>query len=95
MWVCQTLFSGCDDGTYGDMCASKCAHCSTNTTCEKVRGTCPDCKPGYFGLKCDDRCGHCARKEICDSQTGTCPSGCALGYNGDKCDEGKYNHSTV
>ena len=50
------------------------------------------CDLGTFGDGCQLKC-HCANNTQCNHINGTCQSGgCAAGYKGDNCQEGKVNN---
>lgn len=48
-----------------------------------------DCQMGMYGVNCVEKCGNCKNNETCDIVNGTCPNGCAAGYNGTVCKDGK------
>lgn len=53
------------------------------------------CRSGYFGENCEIRCGQCVKGSKCDSGTGACPKGCAPGWDGKLCVEGKSNNFSI
>ena len=48
-----TLPTECDEGTFGQNCASPC-HCLSDTPCNHVNGSCPDdlCAVGWISDNC-------------------------------------------
>ena len=46
------------------------------------------CEDGTFGEGCME-CGHCKYNRPCNKFNGTCSDGCAPGYEGELCDQGK------
>lgn len=54
-----------------------------------------DCQMGMYGVNCVERCGNCKNNETCDIVNGTCPNGCAAGYNGTVCKDGKLLWATI
>ena len=47
------------------------------------------CANGTFGTNCTEDCGNCLDEEFCNFETGTCPSGCAPGWTGEFCKDGR------
>lgn len=48
------------------------------------------CKVGWFD-NCSQQCiGHCRYNSNCNNVTGRCDKGCAAGWTGTFCDEGKF-----
>lgn len=54
-----------------------------------------DCQMGMYGVNCVEKCGNCKNNETCDIVNGTCPNGCAAGYNGTVCKDGKLLWATI
>lgn len=48
------------------------------------------CLKGFYGLECAFKCGFCAGAESCNFVDGRCNNGCADGYTGEKCLDGKF-----
>lgn len=48
-----------------------------------------------YGVNCVEKCGNCKNNETCDIVNGTCPNGCAAGYNGTVCKDGKFLWATI
>lgn len=48
-----------------------------------------------YGVNCVEKCGNCKNNESCDIVNGTCPNGCAAGYNGTVCKDGKFLSATI
>ena len=49
----------------------------------------PACETGMHGFGCLQKCGQCQTGTTCDVETGVCPFGCAPGYLGSQCREGR------
>ena len=47
------------------------------------------CQSGFYGQDCAFTCGNCDGGAPCNAVDGTCLSGCAPGWTGDTCNEGK------
>ena len=47
------------------------------------------CQSGFYGQDCAFTCGNCDGGAPCNAVDGTCSSGCAPGWTGDTCNEGK------
>ena len=48
------------------------------------------CVDGWYGVDCKQNCsGHCRDNIPCNHVTGQCDGGCAAGWRGALCDEGK------
>lgn len=43
------------------------------------------CDKGFYGEDCNETCGHCHGANQCHHINGTCLTGCAAGYQEDKC----------
>lgn len=48
-----------------------------------------ECALGQFGKNCNYSCGHCSDVSQCSGVDGACQSGCAAGYQGLYCMQGK------
>ena len=47
------LFLGCQRGTWGQNCRSKCGNCLGNSPCHHINGTCLEgCETGWLGFHC-------------------------------------------
>lgn len=55
------------------------------------------CDNNVYGLVCKRSCGNCFNRKDCYYINGFCLSGCKVGYNGEKCMDGKciYNYIFV
>ena len=48
-----------------------------------------ECLDGSYGADCNKTCGQCINDEPCLKESGECSNGCAAGFNGTMCNEGK------
>lgn len=48
------------------------------------------CDSHFYGENCSMPCGNCLESEQCQHINGTCMNGCASGYQGPTCKEGKF-----
>ncbi|XP_052238542.1 neurogenic locus notch homolog protein 1-like [Dreissena polymorpha] len=77
----------CNDGTYGEKCATKCICNVTNTNlCNRTTGSCT-CKKGWTGIFCNediDECNttanSCPARSTCDNKPGGYTCDCNAGY---------------
>lgn len=55
LYMYNTSYTVCDNGTYGDNCSMPCGQCLDSAQCHHVNGTCMNgCASGYGGFKCTD-----------------------------------------
>lgn len=60
----------------------------------KTKSDLTECIVNWYGLDCKLQCSeHCKDKGVCNHVTGKCDGGCAAGWYGALCDEGKLNSS--
>lgn len=51
-----------------------------------------ECDNGFYGTNCTMECGYCKNKTSCNKVSGNCMEGCAFGYQGATCLQGKYHN---